>query len=207
MRHERALEVLVVVLLGAAAIAVSVAVYQRDSHQSAAVWWALATAAFITAVLVPVVWLGVHPFFIWGQSKTAEWRIKSAALAVDQSRRMAALQMESAELSAPVAVAPLTILEASFWGIEGEGGETVAKSADVTDVVRRLLSDDGRELWFQATNEVLGEGAPGWDPAPGINKTLTIRYAWRDQPVQTENFPEGEWVSVGDPLGLFEDSP
>ncbi len=175
MRHEKALELAVVFLLAAAGASIALGVYESSSHRSAGLWWALATAAFLAALLIPLVWFGVHPLFVLGREWAVGWQERSVAV----DRRRAALKgsaegaksgpLDPATLDpATLDPATLEILRATY-GVE-------ATWADVAEVVRRLRADNGRRLNFQVTNQILGDGDPAFDPVPGQVKTLTIQY-------------------------------
>jgi len=90
-----------------------------------------------------------------------------------------------------VATAPgeLRVVHASYFG---EGGGFDDRLADL---VNRLRSDDGRRLQYQVTNQVLGDGNPTYDPAPGILKTLQITYVL-DGESRTVHVQEGQEVNL-----------
>lgn len=170
-RHEWGLEIAVILLLGVGGAAIAIAVYEAQSNHSAALWWSFATAAFIAAFLIPAVWFGVHPLFVWGSQWSAQWRARAATLRVERTAR-----------SASLAAAPLTILSASYAGPNA--------SADVTEIIRRLV-EDSRRLAFTANNETM-QG----DPEVGVGKTLVIRYVLHGVD-RADSFPEGAQVEIG----------
>jgi hypothetical protein len=167
MRHTGVLQVVVGLLMGGLVITVPMGVYEMASHHNAAGWWAATAACVAAAVLVTVFWLGIHPLFVWGSGKTAEWRINAATLKADQQKRMAALETASPAVGADPN--RIEIMKAVYAGLGGSDDQLAER-------VRGLLSDDGRRLSFVVCNEVLGAGDPSYDPAPNHEKTLTLTF-------------------------------
>lgn len=63
-----------VILLAVAGISSAIAVYEATSQRNAAPWWTAAAAALILAVLIPAVWLGIHPLFASARNATFSQR-------------------------------------------------------------------------------------------------------------------------------------
>src|ERR687888_160317 len=65
--RTRALEIAVVVLIGVAAVFVTVGIYEKQQHHGSAGWFTASAAALLVAVLLPIVVFGVVPLVRrWG---------------------------------------------------------------------------------------------------------------------------------------------
>lgn len=174
MRHEKALDLVVLILLAAFAAFVTVAVDYSQSGRNAALWESLAVASFLAAILVPVFWLGIRPALAWGYAKsaisTAKWR------GITAQTRAAGAPFDADETPGKI-----DVFSAVWAGPNA--------SANVTSAVRGLRTTDGR-FSFVADNGALGE-----DPDVGHGKMLTIAYNFRGK-IHRVIVNEGEVVNL-----------
>lgn len=188
MRLAKALEITVLLLLAAGSSSIAIGVYEASSHQSAALWWSLGTGAFLAAVLVPVAWLGVHPLFVWGQEWTQKWRERAAIVADARTQKLQPQEDAVREGGSAQPSGVIEVVHASYGASRGFDDQIVG-------VLQGLRSDEGRHLSFLASNEVIGDGKPGYDPAPGEVKTLQLTYVLDGQAHRIEA-QEGQLVDL-----------
>ena len=80
----------------------------------------------------------------------------------------------------------LVILSASYGATEGSSDQkfSTEQAADVTTALASLVDEDG--ILFIPPG-LRKSGLPGfWDPAPGQDKTLRVRYSYRGHEIDVE---------------------